>query len=96
MVTRVIADRDRCVGGGMCALTAPNLFDQDKDGRVLLLTEGAVNGAELDAARQAVALCPSGALSLRDSPDDARTGEPHVDVTEPPNDRPAARPSRRI
>ncbi|WP_439366101.1 ferredoxin [Bradyrhizobium sp. DASA03005] len=52
----------------MCALTAPHLFDQDKGGRVLLLAESAINGAELEAARQAVALCPSGALSLRDKP----------------------------
>lgn len=80
MVTRVVADRDRCVGAGMCALTASNLFDQDKDGRVLLVTGGAVNEAELDVAHQAVALCPSGALSLRARPGDTRTGEPHVDV----------------
>ncbi|WP_156446905.1 ferredoxin [Bradyrhizobium yuanmingense] len=46
MMTRVVANRDRCVGAGICALTAPNLFDQDKDGRVLLLTEGALNDAE--------------------------------------------------
>ncbi|WP_092082879.1 ferredoxin [Bradyrhizobium brasilense] len=71
MTTRVNADRDRCVGAGMCALTAPNLFDQDKDGRVVLLANGALNDAELDAAREAVALCPSRALSLRDGTDDA-------------------------
>ncbi|WP_429034097.1 ferredoxin [Bradyrhizobium sp. I1.14.4] len=70
MVIRVYADRDRCVGAGMCALTASDLFDQDKDGRVLLRTGGTLDGAELDVARQAVALCPSGALSLRESTDD--------------------------
>lgn len=54
----------------MCALTAPNLFDQDKDGRVLLRDKRALNDAELDLARQAVALCPSRALSLLDDIDD--------------------------
>lgn len=91
-MTRVNADRDRCVGAGMCALTAPNLFDQDKDGRVLLRAKGALDDAELEAARQAVALCPSGALSLRDSADDAPC-EPHLDAAASRNDRRTARPS---
>ncbi|WP_128932056.1 ferredoxin [Bradyrhizobium zhanjiangense] len=95
MVTRVNADRDRCVGGGMCALTAPNLFDQDNDGRVLLRAKGALNDADLEAARQAVSLCPSGALSLRDSTGDAGAGEPHLD-TVARNDRLTARLSPRI
>ncbi|MER7620209.1 ferredoxin [Streptomyces sp. NPDC126503] len=35
----VRVDRERCVGSGMCALTAPTVFDQDDDeGLVLLLT----------------------------------------------------------
>jgi len=80
----------------MCALTAPNLFDQDVDGRVLLLAEGALNGVELDAARQAVALCPSGALSLRDSTDDATPCEPHVDAAARCKGRRAAPSSTRI
>lgn len=54
----------------MCALTASNLFDQDEDGRVVLRAKGALNDAELDAARQAVTLCPSRALSLLDGTDD--------------------------
>lgn len=37
--------------------------------------EGAINDAELDVARRAVALCPSGALSLFESADNARVCE---------------------
>ncbi|MEV0288920.1 ferredoxin [Kribbella sp. NPDC050820] len=81
---RVNADRDRCVGGGMCALSAPSLFDQDEDGRVLLLATGPLTGAELEAAREAVALCPSGALLLRDSGDDKTADEQRGDTSASP------------
>ncbi|HXA62668.1 MAG TPA: ferredoxin, partial [Streptosporangiaceae bacterium] len=32
-----VADKDVCVGAGMCVLTAPELFDQDDDGLVAVL-----------------------------------------------------------
>ncbi|MFH8886776.1 MULTISPECIES: ferredoxin [Streptomyces] len=61
---RVTADRDLCCSAGRCAVTAPDLFDQDDtDGRVLLLCPDVPPGRE-EAAREAVDLCPSGALSL--------------------------------
>lgn len=67
------ADRERCVGAGMCALTAPNVFDQnDEDGRVLLLVERP-SPTDVQGVHEAVALCPSGALSL------------HSPSPEPPN-----------
>jgi ferredoxin len=63
---RIQADREVCVGAGMCALTAPELFDQDaEDGRVLLLAERP-SADRAEAAREAVAMCPSGALSLQE------------------------------
>jgi ferredoxin len=64
---KIEADRERCIGAGMCALTAPEVFDQDaKDGRVVLRIERP--GEEMvEAVREAVELCPSGALSLRES-----------------------------
>ncbi|MGZ4751071.1 MAG: ferredoxin [Oryzihumus sp.] len=35
---RVVIDRERCQGAGMCALTAPAVFDQsEEDGRVVVL-----------------------------------------------------------
>ncbi|MEU8900244.1 ferredoxin [Nocardia sp. NPDC048505] len=56
-------DRDRCISAGMCALTAPGIFDQDlADGRVLLeRTPGAEDEAQV---REAVLVCPSGALTI--------------------------------
>lgn len=64
---KIKADREVCVGAGMCALTAPDLFDQDdEDGRVVVLrAEPAPE--QVNAAREAVELCPSGALSIEDS-----------------------------
>ena len=61
---KIVADRDRCIGAGMCTLIGPELFAQaDDDGRVLLLQEQP--GSEYaDTAREAVDVCPSGALSL--------------------------------
>ena len=64
-MVRIQADRERCIGAGLCALTAPQLFDQDpQDGRVVLLRETITASEGLALAREAVALCPSGALSL--------------------------------
>jgi ferredoxin len=64
---KIVADREICVGAGICVLTDPELFDQDpEDGRVLILNERP--GSErADVARQAIELCPSGALSLLES-----------------------------
>ena len=57
----ITADRDVCIGAGMCVMTAPEVFDQDDDGIVVLL-EGEIPAEQADAAVRAVANCPSGAL----------------------------------
>lgn len=63
---RIVTDTGRCVGAGQCALTEPRVFDQsDEDGTVVLLTDQA-DGEMLDNVREAVDLCPSQALSLKD------------------------------
>ncbi|MFI6054357.1 ferredoxin [Streptomyces violascens] len=60
---RVSADRDVCVGAGLCALTAPGVFDQDDDGLVDVITPDP-DPAQQPAARQAGNLCPSGAVRI--------------------------------
>ncbi|MEU9101368.1 (4Fe-4S)-binding protein [Streptomyces sp. NPDC048361] len=60
---RVSADRDVCVGAGLCALTAPGIFDQDDDGLVDVVTPDP-DPAQQAAARQAGNLCPSGAVRV--------------------------------
>jgi ferredoxin len=60
---RVRADREACVGAGLCALTAPAVFEQSGDGRVQARVE-VVPEDELDAAQEAEELCPSRAIQL--------------------------------
>ena len=60
---RITTDTGRCIGAGQCALTAPELFDQDQDAVVVLVADRA-DGALLDAAREAADLCPARAISL--------------------------------
>jgi ferredoxin len=62
---RVTADREVCIGAGMCALTAPEVFDQDDDGIVTVVRPHPEPG-EQDAAREAEVLCPSGAVQIMD------------------------------
>ncbi|KUG56704.1 ferredoxin [Kocuria rosea subsp. polaris] len=57
------ADRSVCIGSGNCVLAAADIFDQDEDALVVLLTDTPSADQE-EAAREAVARCPSGALRL--------------------------------
>ena len=64
---KISADRSACIGSGMCVVTAPDVFDQDDDGLVVLLLDEPV-GADAQAAREAVGLCPAQALARLDGP----------------------------
>lgn len=54
---RVKVDRDRCMGSGACVFEAPEVFAQDDDGIVVLLTERPDEGL-FPAVRAAAAACP--------------------------------------
>ncbi len=60
---RVIVDRSVCVGAGLCALSAPGVFDQDDEGLVTVLAADPAE-SERPAAREAGNLCPSGAVRI--------------------------------
>ena len=60
---RVFADRDVCIGAGMCVMTAA-MFDQDEDGIVVIDGAEEVPADDQQRVRNAVSLCPSGALRL--------------------------------
>jgi ferredoxin len=60
---RITVDTDRCVGAGQCVLNAPEVFDQDEDGLVALLTAEPAE-QERHSARQASRLCPSRAITV--------------------------------
>ncbi|WP_197377108.1 ferredoxin [Mycolicibacterium baixiangningiae] len=60
---RIEADRDTCISAGNCVMSAPEVFDQDDDGIVVLLADPVPEG-EQDHAREAVKLCPATALRV--------------------------------
>ncbi|GAB3433197.1 ferredoxin [Flindersiella endophytica] len=63
---RIRVRRELCASSGMCALTAPDLFDQDEDDGRVVLREGARRSDFPAEAREAVLRCPSGALALEE------------------------------
>jgi ferredoxin len=63
---RVVADIEVCIGAGNCVHTAPKVFDQSaEDGTVRLLVD-VVPDEDAAFVREAVDLCPSAALSIRE------------------------------
>ena len=62
---KVSADRELCIQAGNCVMVASEVFDQDDEGIVVILAED-VTGEAAEHAREAVKLCPSSALSLRE------------------------------
>ncbi|MEU8031637.1 ferredoxin [Streptomyces sp. NPDC049099] len=66
MTLRITVDLDRCCGSGMCALSAPEIFDQrDTDGRVILHEHFAPPGSE-KSVKIASDNCPCEAISVTD------------------------------
>ena len=63
---KVEANRNVCIGAGMCVVNAEEVFDQGDDGIVIVL-EVDVPPEHADAAARAVAGCPSGALRRVDA-----------------------------
>jgi ferredoxin len=61
---KIIADTGRCVGAGQCVLTEPAVFDQNEDDGTVMVMIEEPEGDQLEAAREAVNICPSQALSL--------------------------------
>jgi ferredoxin len=60
---RIVVDRDKCTGLGVCEAQAPDLFELQDDGSLLVFVEKPEEDqrAVLDAAVQS---CPTEALSI--------------------------------
>jgi len=60
---KITVERDRCIGAGQCVLNAPELFDQDDEGTVVVLDEhpSAEQGPAAHAAEHA---CPARVITL--------------------------------
>ncbi|MFE0099721.1 ferredoxin [Streptomyces sp. NPDC059009] len=68
---RVRIDREQCQGAGMCALTAPTVFDQDAGDGLVLVLDPSPTGVAAEAAHEAAGLCPAGVITA-----DASGGAP--------------------
>jgi ferredoxin len=61
---KVAVDRDRCIGAGMCVLTAPTVFDQDSDEAVVVLLDESPPDTDRAKVQQAVDRCPAAVIRL--------------------------------
>ncbi|WP_409426695.1 ferredoxin [Mycobacterium sp. SMC-11] len=60
---KVIADRDKCMGNGLCEAVHPDVFEVADDGVVVVHHEN-VHADDRKLLQQAVAVCPAFALRL--------------------------------
>ncbi|MFF9653635.1 ferredoxin [Streptomyces sp. NPDC014622] len=60
---RVEVDQPKCVASGQCVLLVPDVFDQDDDGIVELLTD-TPDPAHHDDVRESASVCPAAAIRL--------------------------------
>jgi ferredoxin len=60
---KILLDRPRCEGHGLCEEAAPDLMHLDDEGELVIDREE-VEGADLAAANAAVRVCPVAALRV--------------------------------
>ncbi|GGM62682.1 ferredoxin [Thermopolyspora flexuosa] len=63
---KISADTDVCIAAGMCALNAPEVFDQHEEEGTVVLLDPEPPAELADKVRRAVQMCPSGALKLHE------------------------------
>jgi len=61
---KVLVDFGKCTGLGICESLAPEFFEVNDDGDLVLLRED-ITDAELQAVEEAVAGCPTEALRIQ-------------------------------
>lgn len=61
----VTVDFDKCTGLGICESLAPDFFEVNDDGELLVLKEE-IGDVELQEVEEAVAGCPTEALKIVD------------------------------
>ena len=63
-MARIVVDRDRCEGHGLCEQTAPQVYRLDDDGQLEILVDD-VPPSLLAMAEAGARVCPVAALRLR-------------------------------
>jgi ferredoxin len=62
---KVTVESDKCVASGQCVLLAPEVFDQDDDGIIVLLTDTPADD-DRQPVRDAVRVCPAAVITARE------------------------------
>ena len=60
---RIVVDRERCVGTGICESIAEDVFEVQDDGTMRIVADE-VPETDRDRMEQAVARCPTAALRI--------------------------------
>ncbi|NYJ73623.1 ferredoxin [Allobranchiibius huperziae] len=61
---KIVLDRPRCEGHGLCEESAPQLMHLDDEGELVLDREDVTDAGDVAAATGAVRVCPVAALRL--------------------------------
>jgi ferredoxin len=59
---KVAVDASLCIGSGMCAMTAPAVFDQNEEEAVVILLDDSPPEIQREAVLLAVQRCPSAVI----------------------------------
>ncbi|MFM6979952.1 MAG: ferredoxin [Micrococcales bacterium] len=62
---KIILDRPRCEGHGLCEEVAPKLMHLDDAGELILDVEEVTSETDIEKAKAAVRVCPVAALKLQ-------------------------------
>lgn len=60
---KVAVEREKCVASGVCTFEAPEVFDQDDEGIVVLLTDD-ISDDQLAPTEDAIRACPAAVITL--------------------------------
>jgi ferredoxin len=64
-MARIEVDREACIGAGLCAWNAPEVFEQDEEGLSRVRAgAGSGQGPDEDALDEALSACPAQAIRL--------------------------------
>jgi len=62
-ISKIVVDRDFCIGAGPCVVLAPDVFQMDDENKAYVVD---LNGAEAETILMAAESCPTKAIFLYD------------------------------
>ena len=65
-ISRIVIDRDLCIGAATCVVLAPGVFQMDDENKAYLVD---LNGADAETTLAAAESCPTKAVFLYDEED---------------------------